>query len=109
MDQYVKRILYVSFLYPSKCQRFSDIFREYGNGRLAERDQEPVNTCSELEIKSARILCGTQHKKCKDFFSKYGQICKFLRLWLHLLKKSLMEIKKLIEGIPSTKPPSAKA
>ena len=74
-----------------------------------ERDQEPVNTCSELEIKSTRILCGTQHKKCKDFSSKYGQIRRFLRVWLHLLKKSLMEIKKLIEGTPSTKPPSAKA
>ena len=25
------------------------------------------------------------------FFSKYDQICSFLRIWLHLLKKSLME------------------
>ena len=27
----------------------------------------------------------------KDFFSKYDQICGALRIWLHLLKKSLME------------------
>ena len=27
----------------------------------------------------------------KDFFSKYDQISKRLRIWLHLLKKSLME------------------
>ena len=27
----------------------------------------------------------------KDFFSKCDQICNFLRIWLHLLKKSLME------------------
>ena len=28
----------------------------------------------------------------KDFFSKCDQICCFLRIWLHLLNKSLMEI-----------------
>ena len=27
----------------------------------------------------------------KDFFSKCDQICRKLRIWLHLLKKSLME------------------
>ena len=27
----------------------------------------------------------------KDFFSKYDQICSFLRIWSHLLKSSLME------------------
>ena len=27
----------------------------------------------------------------KDFFSKCHQICSFLRIWSHLLKKSLME------------------
>ena len=27
----------------------------------------------------------------KDFFSKYKQIRSFLRIWPHLLKKSLME------------------
>ena len=27
----------------------------------------------------------------KNFFSKYDQICSFLRIWSHLLKKSLME------------------
>ena len=27
----------------------------------------------------------------KDFFSKCDQICNFLQIWSHLLKKSLME------------------
>ena len=27
----------------------------------------------------------------KDFYSKCDQICKKLRIWSHLLKKSLME------------------
>ena len=27
----------------------------------------------------------------KDFFSKCKEICSFLRIWSHLLKKSLME------------------
>ena len=37
----------------------------------------------------------TLHKKMKfsimDFFNKYDQIRSFLRIWSHLLKKSLME------------------
>ena len=36
----------------------------------------------------------TAHKmkfSIKDFFSKCDQIRNFLRIWLHLLKKSLME------------------
>ena len=37
----------------------------------------------------------TAHKKMKfsnkDFFSKCDQICRFLRIWPHLPKKSLME------------------
>ena len=28
----------------------------------------------------------------KDFFSKCDQICSFLRIWSHLIKKSLIEI-----------------
>ena len=27
----------------------------------------------------------------KDFFSKCDQICSLLQIWLHLMKKSLME------------------
>ena len=27
----------------------------------------------------------------KDFFSKYDQICSFLRIWSHLLKKPVIE------------------
>ena len=36
----------------------------------------------------------TAHKmkfSIKDFFSKCDHICRFLRIWGHLLKKSLME------------------
>ena len=40
-------------------------------------------------------LVVSQHEKMKfsirDFFSKCDQICRKLRIWLHLLKKSLME------------------
>ena len=31
------------------------------------------------------------HFSIKDFFSKYDQICRKLQIWLHLLKKSLIE------------------
>ena len=38
--------------------------------------------------------CNTAQKmkfSIKDFFSKCDQICSFLRIWSHLLKKFLME------------------
>ena len=39
------------------------------------------------------VICFAQKKKfsIKDFFSKCHQIRSFLRIWLHLLKNSLME------------------
>ena len=50
-------------------------------------------------IRSVRMLCDllsmTLHKKwsfsIKDFFNKCDQMSHFLRIWSHLLKKSLME------------------
>ena len=50
-----------------------------------------------LNSGSARvqILLVTLHKKMKlsiqDFINKCDQICSFLQIWSHLLKKSLME------------------
>ena len=37
----------------------------------------------------------------KDFFNKWDQICSFLCIWSHLLKKSLMEnfIFCVVEGV----------
>ena len=39
-------------------------------------------------------ICNTAQKmkfSIKDFFSKCDQICNILRIWSHLLKKSLKE------------------
>ena len=45
--------------------------------------------------KLKHFLIQTLHEKkkfsIKDFFSKCDQICSFLRIWSHLLEKSLME------------------
>ena len=40
-----------------------------------------------------RLICAAQKMKLfiKDFFSKRDQIRSFLRIWSHLLKKSLIE------------------
>ena len=38
----------------------------------------------------------------KDFFIKYDQICSFLRIWSHLLKKYLMENFIFLWSDPST-------
>ena len=47
-----------------------DVFRKYRNGTL---------TTSKTKL------------SIKDFFSKCDQIRRFLRIWSHLLKKSLIE------------------
>ena len=48
-----------------------------------------------LETFKTSIMKLSLHKRwsltVKDFFSKYDQICRKLRIWSHLLKKSLME------------------
>ena len=38
-----------------------------------------------------RLHCTKNEFPTKDFFSKCDQIHSFLRIWLHLLKKSWME------------------
>ena len=46
------------------------------------------------KIETDILLSGTAQKmklSIKDFFSKFDQILSFLRIWSHLLKKSLME------------------
>ena len=43
----------------------------------------------------------------KDFFSKCGQIRSFLRIWSHILKKSLME-NFIFCAVPLTVPTSLK-
>ena len=47
----------------------------------------------EQTIYNPKALCTAQKMtfSIKDFFSKCDQICSFLRIWSHLLKKSLME------------------
>ena len=45
--------------------------------------------------KITKVFCKFTAQKMKffnkDFFSKWGQIRSFLRIWSHLLKKSLMK------------------
>ena len=46
-------------------------------------------------IRMIDLICHSLHQKMKfsikDFFSKRDQICSFLRIWPHLLEKSLTE------------------
>ena len=48
----------------------------------------------------------TKNEVCiKDFFSKCDQICRTLRIWSHLLKKSLMENFIFLDSDPSQNKP----
>ena len=47
----------------------------------------PRLCCSKIKAKTI----GYPNFSIKDFLSKCDQICSFLRIWSHLLKKSLME------------------
>ena len=44
-----------------------------------------------LQVPTVHIAATKMKFSIKDFFSKCDQICSFLRIWSHLLKKSLME------------------
>ena len=45
-------------------------------------------TCTRFKI---QLHCKKNEVSIKDFFSKCDQICSFLWIWSHILKKSLME------------------
>ena len=64
-----------SFIHPETQEqfRFSGVFREYKMGILA------TNTAQRMKF------------SIKDLFTKCDQIRSFLRIWSHLLKKSLVE------------------
>ena len=53
------------------------------------------NSCSSIGWESLNWVCTTAHKKMKfsitDFFSKFDQTCRKLRICSHLLRKSVME------------------
>ena len=74
------------------------------NGKAAEVNSYLEKMCSKVNthfIDNARVFNPKRHLNngtvqkmkfpIKDFFSKYDQIRSFLRIWSHLLKKSLME------------------
>ena len=51
------------------------------------------NKTMEAALMFAQLLISAQNMKfsIKDFFSKCSQICRKLRIWSHLLKKSFVE------------------
>ena len=55
----------------------------------------PCHITHNTTLKSIRAFCHSLKPKnevsIKDFFSKCDQICRKLRIWSHLLKKSLMK------------------
>ena len=56
------------------------VYRHYN--KISQEAEAVAQTCSHCTKKKSSI---------KDFFSKCDQIRSFLRIWSHLLKKSLME------------------
>ena len=62
---------------------------------MASNHEEYSNDLTLENLKySLQTYWGSLHKKIKfsikDFFSRFDQICSFLQIWSHLLKKSLM-------------------
>ena len=61
---------------------------------VCTQKQEAISYLKWLILKKLFLKFYTAQKmkfSIKDFFSKCGQIRSFLRIWLHLLKKSLIE------------------
>ena len=71
----------------SECKTFNKNI-SYGNVRLIDHI-----FCFDVLKHKIRIVihCTKMKFSIKDFFSKCDQIRSFLRIWSHLLKKSLME------------------
>ena len=59
-------------------------------------------SCQELTTKTPEFADQKMKFSIKDFFSKCYQMRNFLRIWSHLLKKSLIEILIFCELIMST-------
>ena len=59
-------------------------------------------SCQELTTKTPEFTDQKMKFSIKDFFSKCYQMRNFLRIWSHLLKKSLIEILIFCELIMST-------
>ena len=66
---------------------YFQFFMGYHN--YAEQDGRPARTDLILKV----VITTAQKMKfsIQNFFSKCDQICRFLRIWSHLLKKSLKE------------------
>ena len=60
-----------------------------GYHNYAEQDGRPART--DLIFKVVITTAQKMKFSIQNFFSKCGQICRFLRIWSHLLKKSLKE------------------
>ena len=82
-------VLHLDPLKASESCRFSDVFRGYRNDTLVENR---LNIrCQLWNSDDATTTAQKRKFSIKDFFSKCNQICRKLRIWLHLLKKSFME------------------
>ena len=61
---------------------------------IVELNEKSENLTKQMLVSSKNLLHNTAQKikfSIKDFLSKCDQVCRFLRTWSHLLKKSLME------------------
>ena len=91
----------MEFLNIFEAQNFLRFFRNIrniGNSEQPDNNQRNVNESYSTEMNEVlevyRIYTHTSQKmkfSIKDFFSKCDQIRSFLRIWSHLLNKSLVE------------------
>ena len=70
-------------------------FKEFPLSNLATITILNSDSTANVSCKYSKNFQNSLHKKMnfsvEDFFSKCDQIRSFLRIWLHLLKKSFME------------------
>ena len=72
------------------CLKISEIFREYGAETFAW-NAVTISLTNSFVFFSKKTYTAQKSFSIKYFFSKCSQISRKLRIWLHLLKKSLMD------------------
>ena len=79
----------------SSDELISPIFFVYFSFMFPSSTEKQISSLGSLSLESKSIHCNDTTQKMafsiKDFFSKCDQIRRKLRIWLHLLKKFLME------------------
>ena len=81
-------LLFNIFLFDLILEHEDSCFTNYADDTMS---YVTADNTTEVILRLTSITAQKMKFSIKDFFSKCDQICSFLRIWSHLLKKTLIE------------------